>query len=304
MPTNYANTTWLQLQQMLALRLNDPSFVHWTQAEMQLYLAEALRLWNALTQQWLVEWTTTYDQPNPATLPAWQSTANNLNALVGANPTSPRTQTLTDSDVYTIAQYHLLEPPNGNAAWTGTSQFSLTDFTNALARRRDLLLQLTACNAGPIPLINVTPGTNRIQLPDSPDQSILDVRRIRYVTVNTETVVTPIPANINRFATADWIGGFVRFFNVNVGDLAVMLIFTTGTVTYPAGWTLVGAPSSNTYNGTLIWKVIDAGDVGGIPVTISGIDLGTPLSADYSARAWQEALGRRSLPKERPALKP
>ena len=97
MLTNYANTTWLQLQQMLALRLNDPAFVRWTQAEMQLYLAEALRLWNALTQQWLVEWTITYDQPNPATLPAWQSTANDLNTLVGANPTSPRTQTLTDS---------------------------------------------------------------------------------------------------------------------------------------------------------------------------------------------------------------
>ena len=149
---------------------------------MQLYLAEALRVWQALAQQYLIDWTTTYNQPNPATLPAWNSTANGLNALVSDNPTSPRYQTLTDSYLYTVAQYMLQEPPNGNATWTGTSMFALADFTNALQRRRDQILQLTDCNVGPFSnTFTITPGTNRVQLPDSTSQSILDMRRIRFI---------------------------------------------------------------------------------------------------------------------------
>jgi hypothetical protein len=177
----YAYQTLLQAQQALSLRLNDTATVYWTVAECQTYIIEALRLWNCLTQEWIQDVSFTYTQPNPATLPAWQSTGNSLNALVGSNPTSPRAQTLTDSNVYMVAQYHLLEPPNGNATWAGTNQFSLSDFTQALQRRRDMILQSTACNVGPIAPINVPVGSNRIQFPDSTAQSILDLRRIRYI---------------------------------------------------------------------------------------------------------------------------
>jgi hypothetical protein len=179
----YSYLTWLQAQQTLSLRLNDTAQVFWTKAETIAYLSEALRVWNAIAQPgtWIQDWSTSYTQPNPATLPAWQSTGNALNPLVGSNPTSPRTQTLTDSYVYTVAQMHLLEPPNGNATWTGTNQFSLADFTQALQRRRDTILQATACNVGPIAPISITPGTNRIELPDAASQSVLDLRRVRFI---------------------------------------------------------------------------------------------------------------------------
>jgi hypothetical protein len=180
LPPSYQSVTFIQATNELALRLNDPLFIFWTKPEMQLYLAEALRVWNCLTQQWLVDWTTSYT--NSGTLPVWNSLANSLNTLVGANTSSPRYQTLTDSYVYTVAQYHLLEPPTGNLTWTGTSQFALADFTNALTRRRDLTLQLTDCNVGPFSsTFSITPGTNRVQLPDTTTQSILDLRRIRFV---------------------------------------------------------------------------------------------------------------------------
>jgi hypothetical protein len=183
-PQSFSSVTWGQLQSELALRLNDVNHVRWTAAENKLYLAEALRLWNALTQTYVLDFVKTYTQPNPATLPVWQSLGNGVNTLVGNNPTSPRYQTLTDSDVYKYIQYHFLEPPNGNATWTGTSQFSLTDFVNAFTRRRDQILQITACNVGPFsPTLSLAPGTNQVQLPDSPSQTILDVRRIRYVPV-------------------------------------------------------------------------------------------------------------------------
>ena len=178
----YAYQTSLQVEQALALRLNDPSNVQWAKAELNLYIAEALREWNCITQAWVQDWTVNYTQPNPATLPAWQATGNALNALVGANPTSPRIQTLTDAYVYTIAQYHLLEPPSGNGTWTGTAQFTLADFTQALQRRRDDILQRTAANVGPFSnTFSLTPGTNRVQLPDAPAASILDLRRVRFL---------------------------------------------------------------------------------------------------------------------------
>lgn len=182
MAPSFSYATWLQTNQEVSLRLNDISNIRWTKAEVYLYLSEALRLWNCLTQQWEVDFTATYVQPSPATLPIWQSLGNSQNSLVGSNPSSPRYQTLTDSDVYTIAQYHLLEPPNGNATWAGTTQFALTDFVNGFTRRRDQILQITDCNVGPFePTLSILPGTNRVQLPDSTSQSILDLRRIRFV---------------------------------------------------------------------------------------------------------------------------
>lgn len=180
----YSYTTSLEAEQALALRLNDVANVRWSKAENNLYIAEALRFWNCLTQVWLQDWVTTYDD---TALP-WQSSGNSLNALVGANPTSPRFQTLNDAFVYTVAEYHLQEPPTG-ATWTGTDQFSIDDFSEALQRRRDQILQVTGCNIGPFSTIfSVTPGTNRVELPDSPTQSILDVRRIRFLPVGTPVI--------------------------------------------------------------------------------------------------------------------
>lgn len=178
MAGSYAYITSLQAEQALALRLNDVNNTRWSKAENNLYLAEALRSWNALTATWVADWTTTYVQPNPATLPVWNSTANNFNTLVGNNPTSPRYQTLTDAYLYEVAQYHLLEPPTGNGSWTGTSQFSLADFTQALQRRRDQMLQATDCNVGPFSTtLELNPTSNRVLLPDN----VLDMRRVRYV---------------------------------------------------------------------------------------------------------------------------
>jgi len=185
--TQFAYQTSLQAEQELALRLNDPGNVRWLKTELNLYIAEALRLWNCLTQTWIQNWTATYTSASKT----WQSTGNGNNPLVGSNPTSPRYQTLTDSDVYAIAQYHLLEPPTGNGTWTGTNQFSLMDFVNAFQGRRDTILQAAACYMGPLS-ISMTPGTNSVQLPDSTSQSVLDVRRVRFVPAASQGVASTL----------------------------------------------------------------------------------------------------------------
>jgi hypothetical protein len=173
----YAYATFAEVKQALFQRLNSTGADFWTDAECGIYIEEALRVWNCLTQTWLEDWT----KPFTSADVTWQSTGSTSNALVGSNST-PRSQTLTDSYVYTVAQYHLLEPPTGGAAWTGTPQFTLADFIAAFQRRRDTILQITGCNIGPFSTsFSLAPGDYRVQLPDSTVQSILDLRRVRLV---------------------------------------------------------------------------------------------------------------------------
>ena len=169
-PFNYL--TWAQAQQEVALRLGDENFVFWTAAEIATYLKEAMQVWNCLTAYWAVPYNLTFG-PTPGT--TW----------LYANVTgSPRAQTATDSDVYVLIQNHLLEPPVGGN-WTGTDQFSLNDLTQAMSRRRNEILQASACNL--IETIAVlTPNTNSVTLEDT----ILDVRRVRWVPVAPGSPVT------------------------------------------------------------------------------------------------------------------
>src|SRR6185312_5278939 len=118
------------------------------------------------------------------------------------------------------AQYHLLEPPTGNGTWTGTTQFSLQDCVNGFSRRRAQILQLAACNVGPFSL-GILPGTSRVQLPDSISQSILDMRRIRFVPAQGA------PATLYRDDTLS-MEYFTTYFNQTTGN--------------PLAWDVLGSP--------------------------------------------------------------
>lgn len=153
--------SWLTKTQAvtaLQARLNNSAF--WSSAELWVYLVEALRVLNALTEQWNQDWA--IGQANGA----WVNT--------GAAAGSPRVRTRTDIDVYTQMQYMLLEPASGGT-WTGTSQFSLFDLQNALQRRVQEVIQATACNLGQLSAINALPNTRRYALGDT----VLETRRIR-----------------------------------------------------------------------------------------------------------------------------
>src|SRR5207237_1902937 len=116
----------------LANRLADPNLLFWTTAELKLYLIEALRTWNALTEIWITSFALTQ---NPSL--TWYD----ISKLAG----SPRLRTVLDTDLYTIMQYHLLEPGSGGT-WSGTSQFTISDLQGAVQRRRDEIIQLTGCS--------------------------------------------------------------------------------------------------------------------------------------------------------------
>lgn len=200
--------SWLTLSEAIAevsLRLGDENNVFWTQGEIQLYLNEALRCWNALTAYWATAYTFTFKQ------------VANQNWYQANLSGSPRQPVLTDTDVYTLIEYHLMEPATGST-WTGTDQFSITDLSQACSRRRNEILQVAACNMVESP-INMTPNTSTVELSDS----VLDVRRCRWVPAPNQGS----PVTLSR------------------GDYLTFQYFTpdySQTVANPLRWDVLGSP--------------------------------------------------------------
>ncbi len=176
-PNNpYASVTFAQAKEALRLRLDSSGSDFWTDSERGEYIKEALRTWNSLTCTYIQDYTTQFSSAGKE----WESLANGMNAFVDFDPTNPRAQKLDSNYLFTLVQYHFLEPPTGGT-WTGTPQFNITDLAQAFQRRRDYILQQTGCNVGPFSTTySMPPGQNRVYLPDTTNQSILDLRRVRF----------------------------------------------------------------------------------------------------------------------------
>ena len=162
---SYSWITYLQARQQLAARLADSSMQFWEDAELGFYIQQALRIFNSLTFTWRKDF-----QFNSTSL--W----NYLGSLSG----SPRLRTITDIYCYQELEYMLLEPPMGGI-WTGTTQFSLADVSDALEGTRDDIIQITNCNQVLTTAIALTPNTIRTELPDN----VIDVERVRYQPLQT-----------------------------------------------------------------------------------------------------------------------
>jgi hypothetical protein len=170
----YEWLTYLQARQQLAARLADPTNQFWTDAENGLYIIEALRTHNALTFSSKATFTFTLAA---ASTPTWFS----LGAMTG----SPRLRTVTDTALYTLMEYHLLEPPTGGS-WTGTTQFAIADLQNALQRCQNEAIQQANTNQANPSAIEAIPNATFITLPDT----FLDVARARFVSPDPVTAVT------------------------------------------------------------------------------------------------------------------
>lgn len=160
----YSFITLAQARGQLAARLNDLSQRLYLADELNRYITEALRTYNALTSLWMADYTFTVVPP-----------AGSIWTALGAISGYPRQKTVTDTDIYKLIQYHLLEPATGGT-WTGTTQFAISDLSSALQARRDEILQLTGCNPSQLFLPTV-PNTRRTVLADN----IMEVRRARFV---------------------------------------------------------------------------------------------------------------------------
>lgn len=157
----YAYITLGQLRGELLQRLQDADGVFTTTTEADLYIAEALRVLNALTYVWNADYLLDFDPGD-----TWKT----LNVSG-----SPRQRTVTDTDLYDQMQAMLLEPMSGGT-WTGTTQYNIGIFSAALQYRRDELLLQSAANT--VNWFQNSPVmSRRSTLPDS----TLDLQRVRWI---------------------------------------------------------------------------------------------------------------------------
>lgn len=163
----YTYLTYAQIRTEIANSLGDSGKVFWTDAEIKLYVLEALRTWQALTSYWrdrgvfnTVNAQAFYDIPS----------------LVDKAGVKILGYTLTDQDLVSIIQAHLLEPISPTA-WTGTEMFTLNDLTTAIERRRCQFLVETGCVITRSTQASGAPPVNQVAF----DENIIDVRRVAFI---------------------------------------------------------------------------------------------------------------------------
>lgn len=287
----YTYITLTQAIAALALRLNDSGLVFYSSAELQAYITEALRCWNCLTNQWNTDYTYTVTPPSSS---VWTA----LRGVSGY----PRQQTVTDTDLYKIMEYHLLEPASGGT-WTGTSQFAISDLSGALQRRRDEIIQLTTCNPVSSPLASI-PNTRRTTLPDT----VLEVIRARFVPATGFGSPSTLSRDDNlsfeyfspnylqnQSGTGQVPGNIVQAYSVIAGPpLALdvdyaptvpgaydLLVLQSGASLSPPASTLIGIPDDYTW--VAKWGAMS--DVLG-----SGSEKQDKLRADYALSRYKDGL--------------
>lgn len=163
----YTATTFGQAKAALAARLDDPLNVHWADAELGLYIREALTEWQAMAGYWRDRGTATLAVGVPfydLTTDLYDSGGNLMLAM-----------TVKDSDLVPLIEYHLIEPPT--IPWTGSTQFTLAEVTEALEGARDNFLSETGSVI--THSVAAVPPTPIGRFPV--DDHVVDVRRVAWL---------------------------------------------------------------------------------------------------------------------------
>lgn len=179
MPLPYSHTTLLQARTQLAVRLQDTGNVYWGAAELNLYIVEALRTYQALTGFYRekISWPSTPFQPfydltsDPAIQPLYAQQFG---------------YSVYDTDILTAVEYHLLEP--ATVPYSGTNQFSQAQLANSIEGKRDQFLLDTGCVVTRAVLPFPAPPISRLVLPDS----VIDIRRAAWVDSTANNLPTPL----------------------------------------------------------------------------------------------------------------
>jgi hypothetical protein len=276
----YVAPTLAQLLAVLAARLQDPTNVFWSQAELILYIQEALRTWNIMAAWYRDRMVFSTASANP-----WYDLSAQTNSLVP--------YTVTDQYLFEEIEYHLLEPPSPGV-WTGSAQFDAQDLTTALQQRRDQFLLETGCVLTHSTQSAGMPADGRAGL--SP--SVIDVRRMSYLDSNGNyTLLWRVDEN-QLFA-------YAQGWSVNPSPVQAYSVIATPPVTVQ----LAPIPS---LSGTLDLVTVNAGAalnpssgvVLGVPDDLSWVvkwgalcDLLTkdgppsdPVRAKYCEARWKEGI--------------
>jgi hypothetical protein len=191
----YQFITLGQAKQALSQQLYDISEQFFTDAELGLYINEALQVFNAIANFYRADF-------------AFDTAANQTWYDLTTVSNSIRPITTTDQNLLNIIQYHLLEPQSSTypLAWTGSNQFSIADILNSIQQMRDQCLSEANCTATQS-LVAAPPG--RIVLP----HGTLGLRRVCWIPVSDPnfSVNCLLPSDL--WATQSYEAGFPQLGN-------------------------------------------------------------------------------------------
>jgi hypothetical protein len=168
----YPSVTRATLRGGLKGRLN--SAIFWSDAELNLYLQEALTCWQAFSRYFRSRATVTTHTDGAGNYQFFYDLAQELPQLE---------YTVTDSQILSLIEYHLLELQSGipsNPAWQGTEMWAQGHYTGSLERRRNRFLLDSQAVVQHFISAAVSAGSPRVTFP----ASLIDVRRVAWVDAN------------------------------------------------------------------------------------------------------------------------
>lgn len=185
-PLPYSHTTLAQARYALSLRLLDPTFTYFPIPSLNYLITASIRTTQALTA-FFREYDGFLTTPS---VPFYDITNYPLTSAGNTPPGSGNTDnvfgySVFDTDLIKQIEYYLLEPPT-SSQWTGSSQFTLDQISQALQKRINQFLLDTGCVLTRPVFPNVTATVGRVPLLDL----TLAVRRAAFV---DSTPLAPLP---------------------------------------------------------------------------------------------------------------
>ena len=166
MAGTYTTITLADAWADMGSRLYDPNHVRWPERELTIYVQQALRTFNALTNHFRAETTFT-------------STVGEAFYDLPTIIPSLRAQTYTVAEAVEQICWQLMEPPPQGNSWVGTLQFNLDDILQALQQARDtFLLQSGVVVTRSLLSVPTPAGTGLVDLPED----IINLRRLAWKT--------------------------------------------------------------------------------------------------------------------------
>jgi hypothetical protein len=165
MAYSYLNFGTMKLE--LAERLGDPNEIFWTDAELGLWIQEALSYWNAATMFYKNRYTF-----NTTTNQLWYDLTQTTGTLLP--------MTFTDTTLLSELLYNLIEPQKTGGVYPISDMWALDEFTQAMQRRQDQFLLETGMLTNQA-IISLPPAPqNRVPLADT----TVDVKRAAFIDSN------------------------------------------------------------------------------------------------------------------------
>lgn len=256
--SQYSQTSLGTARATLRLRLNDPNGIRWLDAELNSYLVESLRNWQALTGFYR-------DRATLSTVAFSGPTTGFYDlAATGQLTVGLFDYNVTDVTLYQVICSHLLEPTI--LPYAGTDQFTQQQILNALQARRDQFLLDTGAVITRSVINGGAQPVSRINFPNT----VIDLRRVDWFANFLFSTIW----RISEASATGWMNSWLT-------PVAIPTGFSIA-VSQPSSVQFL--PPSNISNPQIGLLTVSNGPTLSLPQPGTGIPLGVPDDFTYGVK--------------------